>query len=180
MRIVWIDPNFFYLYPNSIQTGGVVQFCPFSYLGACAKSWCVCVCTRSCCARANCSKKEEKSNEICLSPSRWTRNTKKIPNCPELQRLCFQVHFQSHKKKNNSLMPSPLIKSSEGRGGNRPGGVLYFLERRAGKCRGEASLFSAPPLICLPTGNKTLLKCVFPKILATSIKYTERPSFFSC
>ena len=27
MRIVWIDPNFFYLYPNSIQTGGVVQFC---------------------------------------------------------------------------------------------------------------------------------------------------------
>ena len=28
MRIVWIDPNFFYLYPNSIQTGGVVQFCP--------------------------------------------------------------------------------------------------------------------------------------------------------
>ena len=29
MRIVWIDPNFFYLYPNSIQTGGVVQFWPF-------------------------------------------------------------------------------------------------------------------------------------------------------
>ena len=27
MRIVWIDPNFFHLYPNSIQTGGVVQFC---------------------------------------------------------------------------------------------------------------------------------------------------------
>ena len=27
MRIVWIDPNIFYLYPNSIQTGGVVQFC---------------------------------------------------------------------------------------------------------------------------------------------------------
>ena len=29
MRFVWIDPNFFYLYPNSIQTGGVVQFCPY-------------------------------------------------------------------------------------------------------------------------------------------------------
>ena len=28
-RFVWIDPNFFDLYPNSIQTGGVVQFCPF-------------------------------------------------------------------------------------------------------------------------------------------------------
>ena len=27
MRFVWIDPNFFDLYPNSIQTGGVVQFC---------------------------------------------------------------------------------------------------------------------------------------------------------
>ena len=36
--LIWIDPNFhencldwsklFYLYPNSIQTGGVVQFCP--------------------------------------------------------------------------------------------------------------------------------------------------------
>ena len=25
-RFVWIDPNFFDLYPNSIQTGGVVQF----------------------------------------------------------------------------------------------------------------------------------------------------------
>ena len=28
-RFVWIDPNFFDLYPNSIQTGGVVQFCHF-------------------------------------------------------------------------------------------------------------------------------------------------------
>ena len=27
MRIVWIDPNFFHLYPNSIQTRGVVHFC---------------------------------------------------------------------------------------------------------------------------------------------------------
>ena len=39
---------------------------------------------------------------------------------------------------------------------------MYFLGGGSAKCRGEASLFSALPLICLPTGNKTP-QCVFFK-----------------
>ena len=142
-----------------------------------------CVCALDLAARAQIVRKKRKIKRnlhFCHLAGHAT--PKRFHTALSFRDFVFQVRFQNHKLKSNSLMPSLMIKISErGVGGrNWPGGVLYFLERRAGKCRGEASLFSAPPLICLPTGNKTLLKCVFPKILVTSIKYPERPSFFSC
>ena len=142
-----------------------------------------CVCALDLAPRAQIVRKKKKNQTKFASRHLAGHATpKRFHTALSFRDFVFQVRFQNHKLRSNSLMPSLMIKISErGVGGrNWPGGVLYFLERRAGKCRGEASLFSAPPLICLPTGNKTLLKCVFPKILVTSIKYPKRPSFVFC
>ena len=111
-------------------------------------------CWSSCTAARKSHKKWEKSGRICIQA---TRHQKSLSSPDSPQFFIHKVHFQSHHltARSHSLMPNTW-------GGNRLGGVLYFLRRRSGKCRGEASLFSAPPLICLPTGNKTS-QCIFQK-----------------
>ena len=68
MRIVWIDPNFFCLYPNSIQTGGVVQFCPVYQNVSddkCAGSWLLAIPSRDNCLSSPVFK-EALSAHLCL------------------------------------------------------------------------------------------------------------------